>query len=196
MPKGRNVSCLRLKPSSSDSERDDMSINTDPQQQKAASPQGVVGRSSSLCQMTDDEMFAGLNVARERIKAAGGLRLVPRPVQVALIVSTAQGIIDNGGLQYLYEADFEDQSPYSDFVDGYREIGAMEAADFLERSARMFPFGRPHLYEAKRQKWLDEIRDVEGHEFHVLSDRLVGNKSVFPKLMEYMEMHRKFFGVA
>jgi hypothetical protein len=146
--------------------------------------------------MTDDELFAGLDVAREAMKAAGGLRSSPKPIQVAITVSTVQGIIDNGGLQYLYEADFEDHSPYSDFVDAYREIGALEAAELLESSIRMFPFGDPHLYETKRQKWLDDIRATEDHKFHELSDRLIGNKSVFPKLMEYMSKHKEHFSAA
>jgi hypothetical protein len=146
--------------------------------------------------VTEDEMFVGLDTAREKMRSAGGLRLASRPLQVALIVSTAQGIIDNGGLQYFYEVDFEDQSAYSDFVDAYREIGAVEAADLIERSAKMFPFATPHLYETKRQQWLDEIRAVNEHEFHALSDRLIGNKSVFPKLMEYMGIHRSVFSAA
>jgi len=146
--------------------------------------------------MTDDEFFAGLDVAREAMKAAGGLQHSPRPVQIAITVSIVQGIIDNGGLQYLYEADFEDRSPYSEFVGAYREICALEAADLLERSARLFPFADPHLYETKRQKWLDDIRENEAHEFHEISNRLIGNKSVFPKLMEYMARHKEFFGAA
>ena len=146
--------------------------------------------------MTDDEFFAGLEVAQRKMKAAGGFAQVDRPIQIAITVSTAQGIIDNGGLQYLYEVDFEDQSPYSDFVVAYREIGAVEAADLLERSVAAFPFENPHLHEAKRQKWLDGIREDESHPFHALSDKLIGNKSVFPKLMEYMSRHKECFRAA
>lgn len=146
--------------------------------------------------MTDDEFFAALDIARQKMKAAGGLRLAPRPVQVSLVVSTVQGIVDNGGLQYLYESDFEDHSSYVEFVDAYREIGAHDAADLLERSVSLFPFANPHLHEAKRQEWLDDVREVEGHQFNELSDRLIGHTAVFPKLMEYMARHKEFFGEA
>jgi hypothetical protein len=146
--------------------------------------------------MTDDDLFAALDVAQTRAKASGGLVHAPEPIQIAMTVCTAQGIIDNGGLQYFYEVDFEDRCPYSDFVDAYRKIGAIEAADLIERSYRMFPFSQPHLHESKRQQWLDHSKEDEGHEFHELSDRLIGNKSVFSKLKSYIESHWEFFRAA
>lgn len=146
--------------------------------------------------MTDDEFFTGLKVARIHAKKAGGLRKAPLPVQIALNVATAQGVIDNGGLRYFYEVDFEDQGPYSEFVEAYRGIHAEEVASLLERSIHLFPFESPHLFEAKRQRWLDQIRDDEDHEFHQLSDKLIGHKGVEPKLKAYMMVHRSYFDAA
>ena len=143
--------------------------------------------------MTEDEFDAAMRVARQRVKDAGGIGKVSDPVRVVVTVCTAQGIIDNGGLQYFYESDFEDQCPYPEFSDAYRSIGALEAADLFERSWRLFPFVNPHLYETKRQQWLDHVKEDESHEFHVLSDRLIGNKSVFPKLEDYIEKHWAVF---
>jgi hypothetical protein len=145
--------------------------------------------------MTDDDFFAGLEVARLRAKNAGGLRDAPQPVRIVLCVATTQGVIDNGGLQYFYEVDFEEQRPYSEVVDAYRRVGAEEVASLLERSIQMFPFDSPHLFEAKRQQWLDQIRADEGHEFHQLSDMLIGHKSVEPKLRAFMTKHRSYFDV-
>jgi Domain of unknown function (DUF4375) len=143
--------------------------------------------------MTDDEFFAALKVARTCAEGAGGLRNAPVQIQVALGVATAQGIIDNGGLQYFYEVDFEEQGPYSEFVDAYEHVGASDAASLLARSIQLFPFDSPHLFEAKRQRWLDQIREDEGHEFHQLSDKLIGHKGVEPKLKAYMAEHRSYF---
>lgn len=143
--------------------------------------------------MTDDQYFAGTKVAIAKEKAAGSLRKCAVPIQVVLLVDSAQGIIDNGGLQYFYEVDFEEQGPYSDFIQAYRAIGAEGAASLLERSINLFPFADPHLYEQKRQRWLDEIRDDEIHEFHDLNDKLIGHKGVFPKLKEYMALHSEHF---
>ncbi|RZJ08063.1 MAG: DUF4375 domain-containing protein [Acidovorax sp.] len=144
--------------------------------------------------MTDDQYFAGTKVAIAKEKAAGALRKCAVPVQVVLLVDSAQGIIDNGGLLYFYEVDFEEQGPYSDFVEAYRAIGAEEAATLLERSIRLFPFLDPHLHELKRQRWLDQIQEDENHEFNDLSDKLIGHKAVFPKLKEYMARHWEHFG--
>lgn len=143
--------------------------------------------------MTDDQFSSAMSVAMKKVKAAGGIGNVPEPIRVAVTVCTAQGIIDNGGLQYFYEVDFEDQCPYPEFADAYRSIGALDAADLFERSWRLFPFVDAHLYEAKRQQWLDLVKEDEDHEFHVLSDRLIGNKSVFPKLEDYIERHWALF---
>jgi hypothetical protein len=143
--------------------------------------------------MTDEQYFAGTKVAVAKEKAAGALRKCAVPIQVVLLVDSAQGIMDNGGLQYFYEVDFQEQGPYSDFVQAYRAIGAEDAASLLERSIGLFPFADPHLYEQKRQHWLDEIRENESHEFHDLSGKLIGHKGVFPKLKEYMAQHSEHF---
>jgi hypothetical protein len=143
--------------------------------------------------MTDDQYFAGTKVAIAKAKAAGALRKCATPIQVVLLVDSAQGIIDNGGLQYFYEVDFEEQGPYSETVAAYRAIGAEDAAALLERSIGLFPFTNPHLYEQKRQHWLDQVREDEGHEFNDLSDKLIGHRGVFPKLKEYMARHREYF---
>lgn len=136
--------------------------------------------------MTDDQYFAGTKVAARKAQAAGGLRNCAIPVRAVLLVDSAQGIIDNGGLQYFYEVDFEEQGPYTEFVDAYRTIGAEDAARLIERSIQLFPFADPHLHQPKRERWLDQVREVESHEFNDLSDKLIGHKGVFPKVKEYM----------
>lgn len=143
--------------------------------------------------MTDDQYFAGINVATRKAWAAGGLRNCATPVRAVLLVDSAQGIIDNGGLQYFYEVDFEEQGPYSDFVDAYRTIGAEDAARLLGRSIQLFPFADPHLYQAKRERWLNQVRENESHEFNDLSDKLVGHKGVFPKLKKFMTRNWELF---
>ena len=136
---------------------------------------------------------AALDAAQSRLKAAGKLSLCERPIQVVLIVSTAQGIIDNGGLQYFYESDFADQPAYEEFVQAYRAIGAAEAADLLQRSIELIPFPSPHLHEEKRQLWLDQFRENEMSEFNRLSEALIGHAGVFPQLAEYAQLHWQAF---
>ena len=125
--------------------------------------------------------------------AAGDVFQLPLPVQTVAVVQTAQGIIDNGGLEYFYESDFIGTPPYSFFVDTFRRIGAEAAATRIEAAALMFPFTEPHLNEARRQQWLDSVKDCEGHEFVVLSKRACGDASVFAKLAEYVDVNRSAF---
>lgn len=120
-------------------------------------------------------------------QAHGDVLQLPLPVQTVAVIDTAQGIIDNGGLEYFYESDFPGAPSYSFFVDAYRRIGAETAASCLEASARMFPFSEPHLHEAKRLEWLESVRDDESHEFVKLSRKICGDQAVFLKLAEYVE---------
>lgn len=128
--------------------------------------------------MDEVALYAALEVAQSRLKTAGGLLQCERPVQVALIVATAQGIIDNGGLQYFYESDFEDQLAYEEFVGAYRATGATAAADLLQRSIELIPFPSPHLHEKKRQLWLEQFRDDDTSEWGRLSLSLIGHPYV------------------
>jgi hypothetical protein len=132
--------------------------------------------------------------ATARVKEAGGdVSRLSEPVQTVAVIDTAQGIIDNGGLEYFYESDFPGNPPYSFFVETFRRIGAESVASCIEVTSRMFPFSEPHLYEAKRQQWLDEVKEDETHEFVRLSRRACGDESVFRKLAEYVEKNRDAF---
>lgn len=126
-------------------------------------------------------------------EAHGNVSRLALPVQTVAVIDTAQGIIDNGGLEYFYESDFPGTPPYSFFVEAYRRIGAEAAASCLEASVLMFPFPEPHLHEAKRLQWLEGVRDDEKHEFVKLSRRMCGDEAVFLKLAEYVEANRDAF---
>jgi hypothetical protein len=126
-----------------------------------------------------------------RVQEAGGdVSQLPEAVQTVVVIDTAQGIIDNGGLEYFYESDFPGNPPYAFFVETFRRIGAESVASCIEESSRMFPFAQPHLHLAKRQQWLDTVRDDERHPFVLLSRQACGDESVFRKLAEYVERNR------
>jgi hypothetical protein len=117
-------------------------------------------------------------------------------MRTVALVQAAQGIIDNGGLEYFFEMDFPQNPPYSTFVDAFREIGFDAVAKCIEASAGMFPFPHPHLCEAQRQVWLVSIEENERHEFARLSCRACGDKEVWEKLAEYVDRNRDAFGTA
>ena len=126
-------------------------------------------------------------------EAGGDWDQLPVPLQTLLIVEAAQGMIDTGGLEYFYEADFPNNPPYASFVDAYRRIGAEEAASCIEASALMFPFAEPQLFAPLREVWLERIRLERDHEFKRLSRRICGDESVWRKLADYVTAHRRDF---
>ena len=128
-------------------------------------------------------------------EAAGDIQALPIALQTLLLVESAQGMIDTGGLAFFYEADFPNHPPYSAFVEAYTRIGADSAAACIAASADMFPFEEPQLFEPLRQLWLEKLCADPGGEFRSLSDRICGDASVWHKLREYVERHREEFGL-
>ena len=85
--------------------------------------------------------------AAERV-LRGDMEALPVPLRTLLMVEAAQGMIDSGGLEYFYEADFPNNPAYDVFVQAYRRIGAESAAECIEASALMFPFAEAAALEA------------------------------------------------
>lgn len=129
-----------------------------------------------------------------RLEAAGGdMTALPVPLQTLLLVESAQGIIDNGGLAYFYEADFPNNPTYAHFADAYRRIGAESAAHCIEASSLMFPFDEPHFFEPLRALWLEKLAGDAAGAFVTLSKQLSGDATVWEKLAAYVEENRTAF---
>jgi hypothetical protein len=123
-------------------------------------------------------------------KATGQRDLLPAPARTIILVSTAQGLIDNGGLQYFFESNFEDSTPYEDFCDAYRDIGAVDAAALLREAVAMFPFPVPHLHAEQRCLRLEQLWK-ENDRFAALDSKLCGDDSVWERLEEFALKHKK-----
>jgi hypothetical protein len=134
------------------------------------------------------------NHALARLQAAGGdVQALPIELQTLLLVESAQGIIDNGGLEFFYEADFPGNPPYALFVEAYRRIGAHVTADCLEAASLLFPFDEPHYFEPLRQLWLEKFRSDPGHAFARLARAIGADATVWDRLADYVETHRAAF---
>jgi hypothetical protein len=125
----------------------------------------------------------------------GDVLRLAEPVQTLVLVDSSQGIIDNGGLEYLFENDFPGNAPYSLLVEAFRRVGAEAVASCIEKSSLMFPFAQPHLFPVKRQHWMDSIKGDDTHEFARLSRMACGDETVFQHLASYGENNREAFGV-
>ncbi len=107
---------------------------------------------------------------------------LPPAVRTVLLVHAAQGIIDNGGLQYFFESDWANQPPYSIFVNGYRAIGSAAEADALAAAVQLFPFAEPHKHQRRRDKFLEQFHKDGGHRsdspFEPYTDQPCGTREV------------------
>ncbi|PCJ51512.1 MAG: hypothetical protein COA79_26125 [Planctomycetota bacterium] len=106
--------------------------------------------------------------------------------RVDLLIHSAQGIIDNGGLYYFFESDFPGRPPYQLFINTYKEIGDFKSAECLENAVNAFPFNEPHLHVDKRLEYLSLTHD-QGTFEEIFSDTICGNEAVWDKLNEYIE---------
>jgi hypothetical protein len=115
-------------------------------------------------------------------------------------VEQAQGIIDNGGFQYFFENDWPKNPSYSVFVDAFRRIGAIEAADCIEDAVEMFPSKSPHLDCQMRREHMNALRNKEGVKNSIidkLGDRVIDlGGDTFIRLAKYILANIDFFPTA
>src|SRR5207249_2159227 len=128
-----------------------------------AAERGVFDGCTPESTMTDlSHLDSAIEGAMARLDAAGDLKALSAIDQTVLLVHGAQGVIDDGVLQYFFESDWPDRPPYSMFVDAYRRIGADVAASHLERAVAMLALPDPHLSEGRRQSRLESLTNDGG----------------------------------
>jgi hypothetical protein len=140
--------------------------------------------SISTLDKVSDIAFAELD------KVGGNIEELPVQYRTIVIVCSAQGVIDNGGLEYFFESDFPGNPLYKLFIDAYREIGATGAAYTIEKSLAYFETTQPELNIEMRLKFLESLSDDESHEFSKLSSKICGDASVWSLLEKYVERAR------
>jgi hypothetical protein len=138
---------------------------------------------------------AAIKFALSRAESLNDISELHDPVRTVVLVHAAQGVINNGGLQNFFEADFPGKPPYSLFVEAYRRIGADDAASRLEQAVTLFPFPNPHRAVRKRNAFMDRFKDEEGEAknspFEPLTNVLCGNKMVWRRLDKYIRKNLK-----
>ena len=143
----------------------------------------------------DRAVKAAMSAAAE----AGDVSRLPAELRAVALVHAAQGVIDNGGLQYFFESDFPGKPSYKLFVDAYQAIGATDAADALAKAVALFPFADPHRHAKRRNAFLDGFNDEDDEPvnspFELLTQRLCGDKEVWRRLRAYVERNAETLGV-
>jgi hypothetical protein len=109
--------------------------------------------------------------------------------QTIVAVSSAQGVIDNGGFRYFFGSNWPGRPPYSFFSDAYRAIGARKAARLIDQGAALFAFDHPERKGALRKRLLKSLPDT--HRLIVLGDRVCGDMTVWTQLERYAKQHTR-----
>jgi hypothetical protein len=123
-------------------------------------------------------------------KAKGDRHALPEAARNIVLVSSAQGLIDIGGLQYFFESNFEDLTPYAEFCAAYHAIGATAAGDLLQEAVAMFPIEETHLHADQRNRLLEHLWSTSDR-FATLDNKLCGDDTVWEMLDAYAMAHKE-----
>ncbi|MBL8857595.1 MAG: DUF4375 domain-containing protein [Planctomycetes bacterium] len=139
--------------------------------------------------MDKDFLESASDLAFARLQQVGGEpSRLQDPFRTVVVVYSAQGVIDNGGLRYFFGNDWPGQPPYSMVADAYRTIGASPEALAIEAGALLFPFPRPERDLVRRCEILDatESERIDALDLSMQSD-------VWSLLAAYVLEHKEAF---
>lgn len=146
--------------------------------------------------MDDNKLLdkAAANVYAKLESLEGNPLKLAHVLQPVAFLYTVQAMIDNGGFRYIFESDFPFSPPYSVFSGAYREIGAEDAADRLDRAVALFRFPSPETNAELRNEFMDRL--AEDDEFFALGDAVCGDERVWQLLENYVRLHPAAFELA
>ena len=134
----------------------------------------------------------GIKYAFDELNRVGGdPSKLAIPLQIVVLVTHAQGLIDNGGFRYFFENDMPGNPEYSVFSDAYRQIGAAKAASLIDLAVNLFPFENPHILFEKRNEYMDSRE--ESDELFAIGDEVCGDETIWQKLESYIKGHAALF---
>jgi hypothetical protein len=142
---------------------------------------------SDILDNASDIAFAALE------KAGNDPASLSISMKTVVVIYTAQAIIDNGGFQYFFGQDFDNNPPYSFIADAYRQIGARSAASLIEEAVSLFPFNDPHLHQDQRLAFLQNESNPDYQRIEELGDQLCGDESIWEKLEKYVNNNKADF---
>ena len=114
-----------------------------------------------------------------------------------LLVYTCQPVVQIGGIQYFFEADWPGCPAYEQFSESFQHIGAYKASSLVTQAIALFPFANPHLHRLERVEFLRascvEYNTAMGK---LSSEMMDQSEEVFSKLAAYVTLQPECFGIA
>ncbi|QDU27452.1 hypothetical protein ETAA8_25400 [Anatilimnocola aggregata] len=126
-------------------------------------------------------------IAFEKLKVAGGeISLLDEPFRTVALVFSAQGVIDNGGLNYFFESDWPGNPSYSLFADAYRRIGSVDAANAIQDAATSFGISFPERDSKLRNEFMEKQFGADGAWEVQWDDAVCGDERVWSNLEKWI----------
>jgi uncharacterized protein DUF4375 len=116
---------------------------------------------------------------------------LPEEHRVVLLVTSAQGIISNGGFNYLFEGSFKGDPHYLLTAGAFEAIGCQKAANAFQEALALFPDGKPPIDMEER---LQIYRRGKGEQRHKLDCAIWDSTvEIETKLANYIRSHREAY---
>ncbi len=100
-------------------------------------------------------------------------------------ITSAQGLIDNGGLRAFFETDWPGTPPYSTFTDAYERIGCTDGAETIRQAADSFGLECPEICREKRIVFIEQNYDEATFCVRGWQDTLCGDEAVWSQLASW-----------
>ena len=91
--------------------------------------------------------------------------------KVAVMLTTAQGIIDNGGFEYFFGVSFHVQPNMEDFVTIYEAVGATRSAKALEEAISRSRAPDPTYEDLNQVLWAESENNYKQQEAYIGAHR-------------------------
>ena len=146
---------------------------------------------------THSALDAFIDVAFERFDEAGDdLSQLEEPFRTIVIITSAQGVIDNGGLRAFFECDWPGTPPYSWFIEAYDRIGCQHEASAIRRAANSFGLDAPERHVEERIAFIEARYDEESLSVAGWEEGICANPDVWSGLLGWAIENRTSEGAS
>jgi hypothetical protein len=110
---------------------------------------------------------------------------LPEPHRSIVFVDTCLGLIENGGIEYLFEAELPHCPSYQVIAGAFRNCGAHAAACLFEQAAALLPGPDPHLHPEARHAFLASPTAEFAQIARLANDAFWGDSTITERVAKY-----------
>jgi hypothetical protein len=133
-------------------------------------------------------MSSGIATCFEALDKVQEVDHLDQSCRMVVIVYSAWGLIENGGLQYFFENNFTGDPPYDVFTQACNGLGLTEIALGFSKLVSLFPFDDPHKSPRKRQEFVDSQPTTFMASMVELEDLVYAHEGIEKTLNAFLKM--------